>query len=101
MIALVAGAVGLSPTILWAMPRPGTRAGCYPILPKYWLSCGTSSYLKRVALGCSVAKWKAEVEANYGVAWSHWSGASNKQIQYKADGAKWFAKVRAKMCFWP
>jgi hypothetical protein len=95
------GAVALSPTILWAMPQPGTCTGYYPISPQYWLACDTSKYFKRIALGCSVAKWGAEVKASYGVAWSHWSGASSKQIQYKADGAKWFAKVRAKPCFWP
>ena len=56
VIALVAGAVGLSPTILWAMPQPGTCAGYYPISPKIWLACDTSNYSKRTALGCSVAK---------------------------------------------
>ena len=69
--------------------------------PKIWLACDTSKFSKRIALGCSVAKWEAEVNASYGVSWSHWSGASGKQIQYKADGAKWFAKVRAKTCYWP
>jgi len=102
MIALAAlGAAALSPTIFWAMPQPGTCAGYYPVSPKIWLACDTSKFSKRIALGCSVAKWEAEVNASYGVSWSHWSGASGKQIQYKADGAKWFAKVRAKTCYWP
>src|SRR6476620_6185547 len=48
VIALVAGAVGLSPTILWAMPQPGTCAGYYPISPKIWLACDTSNYSKRI-----------------------------------------------------
>src|SRR6476661_5592315 len=57
MIALAAlGAAALSPTILWAMPQPGTCAGYYPVSPKIWLACDTSKFSKRIALGCSVAK---------------------------------------------